>query len=81
MLSVLMPRQGLGAQVAALVHVDGRRIGNTLQGAPVLPPDALFSLSGTVIRAAAGRGSARTGIRRYPAATGRQEGRDLVAVA
>ena len=70
----------LGHRIAAFVEVDGRKIGQRIQGAPVLPVHEA-GLRGPLHLGAVGQKGARARIREAVARLGLQEGRDFVAVA
>ena len=72
-----------GRSIEAFVDIDPAKIGRTLRGRPVLPPDGLDSLleSGTVVLAAVASRGARQLIRSRLAALGLIEGDDFWCVA
>jgi glycosyltransferase involved in cell wall biosynthesis len=72
---------GLGISVRAFVDIDPRKIGQTVHGAPVVPPEAVDRFRGSFGVAAVGQEGARQEIRRAFDAAGWAEGRDFVAVA
>jgi hypothetical protein len=65
----------------AFVDVDPRKIGQTIHGAPVIPPARMSDFSRTFAIAAVGSDAARAEIRASLAAIGRREMRDFCAVA
>jgi hypothetical protein len=67
--------------VAAFVEVAPRRIGRTIQGAPVVDVAGAARFPGALHLAAVGRPGARERIRDEARRLGLRDGRDLVAVA
>jgi glycosyltransferase involved in cell wall biosynthesis len=72
--------RGAGAEVAAFVEVDPRKVGQEIHGAPVVDTVTGLGLQGLHL-AAVGQPGARAEIRRILTASGRTEMRDFVAVA
>jgi len=70
-----------GHRVAAFVEVDPRKIGQRVQGAPVVALAGAVAFPGALHLAAVGQPGARARIRRAAFRLGLREGRDLVAVA
>lgn len=70
-----------GIPVRAFVDLDPRKIGQTVHGAPVVPPEALDRFRGALGVAAVGHEGAREEIRSAFREAGWVEGRDFVAVA
>jgi glycosyltransferase involved in cell wall biosynthesis len=69
-----------GRVVVAFVEVDPRKIGQTIQGVPVVAVEGARGLGGVHL-AAVGQAGARQRIREEAARLGLRDGRDLVAVA
>lgn len=65
-----------GKEPYAIVEVHPRRIGLTIRGAPVVPPQALSSLPQLPLLVSVAHPTARTLIRQYMGHTDRVEGRD-----
>ncbi len=70
-----------GHSVAAFVEVDRRKIGQRIDGAPVLSLPQVSSLSGCLHLGAVGQPGARSRIREVAAGLGLVDGVDLLAVA
>jgi len=76
---------GQGIPLAAFIDIDPRKIGNTRQGLPILPPEELPGwkrrVPGLVVLAAVGARGARSLIRQRLVAQGWIEGQDWWCVA
>jgi len=70
-----------GVRLRAFVDIDPRKIGQTVYGVPVLGPEELQSVEGSLVAAAVGREGAREEIRSALSGAGWCEGVDFVAVA
>ena len=70
-----------GVRIRAFVDVDERKIGQSIRGAPVLPPAGIEEYRDAFCVAAVGQLGAREEIRAELAALGWREGIDFVAVA
>jgi glycosyltransferase involved in cell wall biosynthesis len=74
-----------GVPLAAFIDIDPRKIGNTRQGLPILPPEELAewkrSIPGLVVLAAVGARGARRLIRQRLVTQGWIEGQDFWCVA
>ncbi len=70
-----------GHKVAAFVDLDPRKIGQTIHGAPVVPPAAIGKYEEAFIVAAVGSADARAEIRDSLRAAGFKEPEDYCAVA
>jgi glycosyltransferase involved in cell wall biosynthesis len=73
--------QAQGITVRAFVELDQRKIGQTIHGAPVIPPDGLPEYRGAFAIGAVGLPNARDEIREAVKGYGWVEGKDFVAVA
>lgn len=73
--------QARGIAVRAFVDLDPRKIGQTVHGAPVEPPDAIDRYRGAFVLAAVSGERPRAEIRAALAAAGWREGEEFVAVA
>jgi glycosyltransferase involved in cell wall biosynthesis len=71
----------LGKRVSAIIEVHPRRLGNRIQGAPVLPPEALATRRGDPLVVSVARADARDRIRRALARMGFRETLDYVCAA
>lgn len=72
---------GRGREIQAFVDLDPRKIGQTIHGAPVVPPERIGAYRGCFNLAAVGQPGAREEIRRTLLEAGLREIRDFVAVA
>ena len=70
-----------GHKVVAFVDLDPRKIGQTIHGAPVVPPAAIDKYEDAFIVAAVGSAGARAEIRESLRAAGLKEPEDCCAVA
>jgi hypothetical protein len=70
-----------GHEVAAFVEVHPRRLGERIQGVPVVPVEEAAAAKGALHLAAVGQPGAREEIRRQAARLGLRDGSDLIAVA
>jgi hypothetical protein len=70
-----------GAHVRAFVDLDPRKVGQSIHGAPVVPPEGVERFRGALCVAAVGQPGARAEIRRTLSALGWSEMVDFVAVA
>jgi hypothetical protein len=70
-----------GVEVRAFVDLDPRKLGQTIHGAPVVPPNEIDAFRGALALAAVGQAGARAEIRAALDAAGWREGVDYVAVA
>lgn len=70
-----------GVTLRAFVDLDPRRIGQTVHGAPVVPPGAIERYRDALVLAAVGQPHAREQIRAELRARGWAEGREFCAVA
>ena len=70
-----------GKRPSHIVEVHPGRLGNMIHGAPVVPPDALRSLSGRRVVASVAGEEPRREIRDWLGAIGLQETRDFVCAA
>jgi hypothetical protein len=73
--------RGAGNPVVAFVEVDPRKIGETIQGAPVLAVADVGAVPGAIHLAAVGQRGARERIRTEARRLGLVDGTDLFAVA
>ena len=70
-----------GQEVVAFVDLDPRKIGQTIHGAPVVPPAAIGKYEEAFVVAAVGSADARAEIRDSLRAAGFKEPDDCCAVA
>jgi len=70
-----------GVEIRAFVDLNPRKVGQTIHGTPVVPPERMNEFRGAVGVAAVGKGNARCEIRREFTRMGWVEGTDFVAVA
>jgi hypothetical protein len=70
-----------GGTLEAFVDLDPRKVGQTVHGAPVVPPEEVNRFRGSFCIAAVGQEGARQEIREALAGAGWEELRDFVAVA
>lgn len=80
-LHLLRGLAGRGVAVAALVEVDPRKIGQRIDGVPVIAAGVLPGPGGLRLFAAVGAKGAREEIRAFAAARGWKEGEDFFCVA
>lgn len=73
--------QARAIEVVAFVELDPRKIGKTIHGAPVVPPERIATLRGAFCVAAVGQRGARQEIRAALEAAGWREMEEFVAVA
>jgi glycosyltransferase involved in cell wall biosynthesis len=73
--------QSEGHDLAAWIDLDPRKVGQTVHGAPVIPPASIGRYRDAFVVAAVGSARARAEIRVALAAAGRVEGVDCTAVA
>ena len=73
--------QSAGGEVRAFIDVDPRKVGQTIHGATVLPPEGIHSLTGAFCVASVGQKGARAEIRESLIEAGWREAEDFVAVA
>ena len=73
--------QAVGVPLRAFVELDPRKIGKTIHGAPVVPPERIDHFRGAFCVAAVGQAGARGEIRSALHEAGWREMEDFVAVA
>ena len=69
------------ARVAGFVELDPRKLGQSIHGVPVVPPDRLETLGPAHVLSCVAAKGAREDIREWMATHGRVEGRDFTVVA
>lgn len=72
---------GHGQNIRAFIDLDPRKIGQTVHGAPVVPPAGIADFDDAFVVAAVGSAEARAEIRTALAAAGRTDMQDCCAVA
>lgn len=70
-----------GARVAGFVELDPRKIGQSIHGVPVMPPERLGELGPAHVLSCVAAKGARDDIRAWMTQRGLEEGRDFTAVA
>jgi hypothetical protein len=75
------PLESSGIRVAGYIDIDPRKIGNRIEGRPVLSPDRLPPVKEAFLLAGVGSRGARELIASQLRAQGRMEGEDFLLVA
>jgi len=70
-----------GITIRCVVDIDPRKIGRTMRGVPIIPPEDLAEHAGIFLVAAVGSEGAREIIRGRLRSTGRSEGADFLCAA